>query len=264
MLESIRIVSWNIRAGGGKRAAGILEQLQVWQPNIIGLSEFRGTPASQGIAAQLAEAGYPFQLTSTNADALAKNALLIASQYPLRAMNLPTMPTNPERWRLARIETKPPLTLGLMHVPNYTTPTLKYPFLDSILEMVEMWDEGPALLVGDTNCGKRGIDEEKPSPPKFQREHDWLVGMEQRGWVDAFRHLHGDRREYTWYSHRNNGFRLDYAFCSPQLTPAVAKVSHAWGYDSSQPQRRDALSDHAALILDLNGRPIPHDEHKAE
>jgi len=39
MPESTRIILWNIRAGGGKRAAGILAQLREWRPNIIGLSE---------------------------------------------------------------------------------------------------------------------------------------------------------------------------------------------------------------------------------
>ncbi len=256
MPEPTRIIFWNIRAGGGKRAAGILTQLREWQPNIIGLAEFRGTTASQWLADQIAEAGFSFQLNSVNADSPAKNALLLASQYPLQPIAVSAMPTNPERWILAQIETRPSFMLGLMHVPNYTTPTLKYPYLESVLEMVDTWDNGPALLAGDTNCGKRGIDEEKPSPPKFQREHDWIVGMEQRGWVDAFRHMHGDRREYTWYSHRNNGFRLDYAFCSPNLAPAVADGQHAWGYDRSKPNRRDALSDHAALIVDIECRKI--------
>jgi exonuclease III len=122
--------------------------------------------------------------------------------------------------------------------------------------MATAWNSGPALLVGDTNCGKRGIDEEKPSPPKFWREHDWIVGLEQRGWLDAFRCLHGDRREYTWYSHRNNGFRLDYAFGSPHLAPAITAVQHLWGYDSDRPNRHDGLSDHAALIVDVDGRLV--------
>ncbi|MEM7029635.1 MAG: endonuclease/exonuclease/phosphatase family protein [Chloroflexota bacterium] len=250
--QTIRIVSWNIRAGGGKRIDGILTQLKAWQPTIIGLSEFRGTPASQWLSVKLAESGYPFQLTCTNPETLAKNALLLASQYPLQAISVAQMPSNPERWLLAQVEINPPLTLGLMHVPNYTTPTLKYPYLDAVLAMIDAWDRGPAILMGDTNCGKRGIDEEKLSPPKFQREHDWIVGLEQRGWVDAFRHLHGERREYTWYSHRKNGFRLDYAFCSPHLSSALTSVHHQWGDDPDQPHRRDALSDHAALVFEID------------
>ncbi len=249
----IRILSWNIRAGGGKRAAGILNQILAWQPTIIGLSEFRGTAASQWLAAQLAEAGFPFQLTTANPAAPAKNALLLAAHYPLHPVTLANMPQNPERWLPARVETAPALTIGLMHVPNYTTPTLKYPYLNALLAMADGWDQGPALFIGDANCGKHAIDEEKPSSPKFQREHDWVVGMEARQWSDAFRHIHGDRREYTWYSHRNNGFRLDYAFCSPNFQGAIQNAQHQWGHDPLNSTRRAALSDHAALIVDIDG-----------
>jgi hypothetical protein len=61
---------------------------------------------------------------------------------------------------------------------------------------------------------------------------------------------------WSMYSHRNNGFRLDYAFCSPHLAPAVAEVRHAWGYDSNKPERRDVLSDHAALIVAIECHKI--------
>jgi len=246
-----RIVSWNIRAGGGKRAAGILAQLIAWAPNVIGLSEFRGTAASQWLAIELEAAGYCYQLSSINAKLPAKNALLLASQYPIQAIKAAEMPRVRERWLMVDVGIQPALTLGLMHVPNYTAPALKYPFLASLLKMAKRWNRGPGLLMGATNCGKRGLDEEKPQGPRFQREHDWIAGMEQRGFADTFRHLHGDRREYTWYSHRNNGFRLDHAFCSPQLVPAVIGLRHAWGRDPEQPDRRDALSDHAALLIDL-------------
>ena len=251
MPKPTRIISWNIRAGGGKRAAGILAQLLKWKPHILGLSEFRGTAASQWLVAELAEAGLAYQLTSVNQATPAKNALLLASQFALQPMTMPGMPKIPERWLLANVEMLPAVTLGLMHVPNYTAPTLKYPYLDAVLKLVDAWDCGPGLMMGDTNCGKRGIDEERLSPPRFQRENDWIVDMEELGWVDAYRHKHGNRREYTWYSHRNNGFRLDYSFCSPHLAPAVKAVRHAWGKDNTQPQRRDALSDHAAIIIDI-------------
>ncbi len=247
----MRIVSWNIRAGGGKRIAGILAQLLDWQADVIGLSEFRGTAASQWLAVELANAGYASQLSSVNPDLPAKNALLLASRVPIHSIKAPHMPRNRERWLLAQIKSRPNLTLGLMHVPNYTTPTLKYPFLNALLKMIGAWKLGPALLLGDSNCGKRDLDEENPLGPRFHREHDWIVGMEQRDFVDVFRHLHGERREYTWYSHRNNGFRLDHAFCSPQLEPALKALQHCWGYDPQQPGRRDVLSDHAAIVIDL-------------
>ncbi len=251
-MTSRRYLSWNIRAGGGRRAENILAQLRKWRAHTIGLCEFRGTGASQQLAAALADAGYRHQLSSIDPKRPATNALLLASREPLTAIRAPRMPSNPRRWILARAACEPELVIGLMHVPNYTSPELKYPFLRSVHDMIGRWRLGPALLLGDTNCGKRGLDEEKPQGSKFAREHDWLVGIEQRGWADVFRHLRGNRREYTWYSHRNNGFRLDYAFSSPELTPALTRLRHVWGRDPAAPERRDALSDHAALIVDID------------
>lgn len=247
----MRIVSWNIRAGGGKRVSGILAQLLEWRPDVIGLAEFRGTGASQWLAAELAATGYRNQLTSIDAKLPVKNALLLASKAPLQAIAAPKMPKNRDRWLLARIATQPGLSLGMMHIPNHTAPALKYPFMAALLKMVDAWKLGPGLLLGDSNCSNRDLDEENPLGPRFHREHDWIVGMGKRGWTDAFRHLHGNRREYSWYSHRNNGFRLDQAFCSPQLVPAIIDFQHNWGLNLEQPDRRDGLSDHAAMIIDL-------------
>jgi len=249
--NNLRIIYWNIRAGGGRRIDGIYKQLLAWQPDIIGLSEFRGTPASQQLAAQLFEAGYPHQITSFLPSKLVTNALLLASRYPLLRIKSKYMPTLAERWILAEAKTPMPLTVGLMHVPNYTKPHLKYPFLESVLKTASSWRRGPAILGGDTNCGKRFIDEEKPMAGKFQKEHDFVVGMEEHGWADAFRHQHGGQREYTWYSHRNNGFRLDYAFLSPAFASRLTAARHVWGHNPAEPERREGLSDHAALILDI-------------
>ena len=42
----MRVVAWNIRAGGGVRADAIARQLARWQADIVALSEFRATPPS--------------------------------------------------------------------------------------------------------------------------------------------------------------------------------------------------------------------------
>ena len=35
------------------------------------------------------------------------------------------------------------------------------------------------------------------------------------------------------------------------LSPAVIGMAYAWGKSHLDPERRDALSDHAAILLDL-------------
>ena len=255
MSASTRIVFWNIRAGGGKRAEAIGDQLLAWQPDVIGLSEFRGTPASQSLAERLSGAGWPHQIQTTDRTARARNALLLASRWPLRRRRIAGMPVLRDRWLLARIEAPRPFTMGLVHAPNFTSPDLKYPLLEAILDIAGRWRSGPSLIGGDTNSGLRHLDEETPLGPQFHREYDFIEGMGTRGWADAFRHLHGERREYTWYSHRNNGFRLDHVFLSPHLIPHLEACRHDWGRHPADPERREGLSDHAAVILDIATDP---------
>ena len=82
----MRIVSWNIRAGGGTRVEAIAAQLERWAPDVVMLCEFRGTPPSLWLAETLAAQGYVHQLTTAHASAPGRNALLIASRYPLRPL----------------------------------------------------------------------------------------------------------------------------------------------------------------------------------
>lgn len=253
-MKKFRIVSWNIRAGGGKRIEGIYNQLLRWDPTVVGLCEFRGTPASTWLRNRLYDAGLSYQISCTDKDNPAKNALLLTSRHPLRRMNVRDKPSLKERWVLARTQTAPGIAIGLMHAPNFSSPELKYPFLEVVNQIAAKWRSGPGILLGDTNCTRQELDEEKALQGNFQKENDFIENLEARGWTDSFRKIHGIKREYTWYSHRNNGFRLDQAFCNRKLLPALNGFRHEWGCDPNNPSRRNAFSDHAAMILDFDFR----------
>lgn len=237
----MRIVGWNIRAGGGYRGAQLRAQLRRFRPDVTALCEFRATSPSAALALALAELGLRYQLTTADPRAPGVNSLLVASRFPLNRIRVRTAPIEPGRWLLVRVEAPRPFTLGAMHVPNRVTGR-KWPFLDAVLSVAERWRDGPALLLGDTNSGRPGIDEESPAFNK--REGAWMDGLERAGWRDAFRHLRGAARAYTWYSpNGGNGFRIDQAFLNPALLPNLSRAHHDWG--------RDRPSDHAALVLEL-------------
>ena len=244
----MRIVAWNIRAGGGRRVDTIARQLRRWAPDLVALSEFRATAPSRALAAGLAAEGLAHQLTTADRAAPARNALLVAARWPLRPFRLRAAPSEPGRWLVAAVEAPRPLVLGAMHVPNRASGR-KYPFLEAVLACARHWRLGPALLVGDTNSGRRGIDEEAPA---FNaREEGWIDALAGCGWLDAFRHLRADARAYTWYSpNGRNGFRIDQAFINGALLARLEAATHAWGAVGRR-RRRDALSDHAALLVDL-------------
>jgi len=243
----MRIAAWNIRAGGGRRAEAIARQLGRWTADVVVLSEFRATPPSAAVAAGLAAQGLRHQLTTAHRRAPDANGLLVAARWPLRRVAPSNAPRSPMRWIAAAVAAPSPVVVGAMHVPNRAS-GWKYPFLDAVAACARRWRLGPALLVGDTNSGRRGIDEETAA---FNaREEGWIDDLARCGWIDAFRHLRPDARAYTWYSPSgDNGFRLDQAFVNRALLARLKEARYAWGGGARRPPR--ALSDHAALLVDL-------------
>jgi exonuclease III len=243
----VRVVAWNIRAGGGVRVGRIGRQIARWAPDVVVLSEFRATPPSRILARTLAARGWTHQLTTADPRAPGTNALLVAARWPLRRLRWPAAPLTRHRWLVAVVEAPAPLVVGAMHVPNRVSGE-KYPFLDAVLACARRFRRGAALLVGDTNSGRRGLDEEVPA---FNaREEGWIDGLAACGWCDAFRHRRAEERIYTWYSpNGRHGFRIDQAFVNGALLGRLKDAAYAWG--GSPRGRRAALSDHAALLVDL-------------
>src|SRR5213596_4072101 len=88
----MRVVAWNIRAGGGFRADAIARQLARWQPDVVALSEFRATPPSVKLAARLVDVGLVHQLATCDPRTTHRNALLVASRWPLQRIVLRSSP----------------------------------------------------------------------------------------------------------------------------------------------------------------------------
>ena len=245
----LRIVSWNIRAGGGRRVELIAEQIKLWRADVVALSEFRATPPSEHLRGLMAGGGLSFQASTVDSKVPASNRLLIASRWPFRVIRLRNAPVEPGRWCLAEIAAPTPFSLGIMHVPNRVTGR-KDAYHAAVLDIARSWRRGPALLVGDTNSGRIGIDEEVPCFSK--REDGWIAALEGAGWRDGFRQLRGDTRAYTWYSpNGRNGFRIDQAFVHRSLLHRLVDARYEWARSDQDDERRDAISDHAALVVEI-------------
>jgi len=244
----MRILAWNIRAGGGVRVPAIARQLRRWAPDVVALSEFRATPPSGLLRAALAEGGLVHQLTTADPRRPALNALLVAARWPLVRIRLTAAPLERARWLAVSVASPLPLVLGALHVPNRVSGR-KYPFLDAVLACARGWRRGPALFVGDTNSGRRGLDEQVPA---FNvREEGWVDALHGCGWLDAFRHLRAEARAYTWYSpNGRNGFRIDQAFVNAALLERLRDAAYVWA--GTRRGRKGSPSDHAALLVDFH------------
>lgn len=100
-------------------------------------------------------------------------------------------------------------------------------------------------LLGDMNSGLNSLDEETEYSHNYKAT--FMNPMQASGWRDMFRVLHPNEDAPTWFSRNNRGFRLDQAFVNPELQPHVTSCFYDWGRAWNEKK----LSDHAAILLDL-------------
>lgn len=230
----LSILSWNIRQGGGSRTGGILDALGGEDPSIVVLSEFRNNDKGLRIRTVLLKRGYKFQVAS--AASQDTNTVLIASKFPCGAGLFPESDSNfPDAVVRADLEA---FYLYGLYLPHKK----KHRLFEFLLDE-ELADDEPAIIIGDWNTGKNGVDQVGNS--FWYTEH--LETMEQLGYFDAFREINGGVREYSWFSHRGNGYRYDHAYMHASLRPILKECYflHTW--------RENGLSDHSPMMVTLGG-----------
>ena len=232
----MRLLTWNIRHGGGYRVAAIADWLGRCAADVMVLTEARGTAPSQRLRGALAERGFEHQVAATvNARA---NGVLIASRRPLRHDPLPRGLRH-DSARAASVRCGELRIVGL-YFPA-TAATIR-PYFDAVLAATPRWLAGDTVLLGDFNSGQPALDCQRPFAFTGASQFDALL---EQGWVDGWRARHGTRREYTWYSHTGNGFRIDHAFLSPTVAPRLQRARYA------HTVRAHGLSDHSALVIEI-------------
>jgi exonuclease III len=103
--------------------------------------------------------------------------------------------------------------------------------------------EHHALAIGDFNTCRAYVDE----PGAIDKCAHFMDRVAALGFCDLWRQRYPEGREFSWYSHRGNGFRIDHAFLSTALARRAGPIRY------SHEERLSGLSDHSALILDLPG-----------
>lgn len=164
------------------------------------------------------------------------------------------------------------LSVVSFYIPSGSSGELRQDFKFEVMAWLKpILDEWLAsgrdyVLCGDWNIVRTALDirnwksNQKNSgclPP----ERDWLNGLcgergggldsadapAASGWLDAYRALHADGQDYTWWSNRgaayanNVGWRIDYQLVTPRLGALVTGCAIA---------REPRFSDHAPFTVD--------------
>jgi len=229
----MRLLTLNIRNGGGRKIPCILSGLLDHNADILVLTEFRNNTVSGDFRKNLSAAGFVFQAASHDEHRV--NNILIASRLPFEIEPHEYLRLDPVRLFNVRFDR---FSCVGLHMPNLKA---KIPHWNALLRLASSAPDDWWIFMGDFNTGRNPQDSEGY---KFSCA-DYMKTLEDMGWIDAWRHLHPDAREYSWYSHKGRGFRLDHAFLSPPFKPLLRNA------DYDHVLREKGITDHSALIVDL-------------
>ena len=109
------------------------------------------------------------------------------------------------------------------------------------------------VILGDYNICHEEIDIHNPKMKNVSGflpvEREWLGNFINSGFTDAFRFMHPERQEFSWWSYRansranNKGWRLDYAMVSNPLQENIKR---------SVILTEAVHSDHCPILVEIN------------
>jgi exonuclease III len=232
--NGVRLLAWNIRQGGGTRLVGIMAAIMRHDADVLILSEYRGGESAERLCMALKASGYRY--VTKLVPPPQRTGVLIASRRRFVERG-PVCPHVSEPWRLVDVD------LGVLRLTGVYMPNLKakLPYWQTLVSAFAARSAGDALAIGDFNTCRAYVDE----PGAIDVMAHFMDSMDAIGFCDLWRHRYPDGREFTWYSHRGNGFRIDHAFLSPSLAARAGVIRY------SHEERLAGLSDHSVLLLDL-------------
>jgi len=254
----MRLVTWNV-AGRVTRQPEQVAALAAIGGDVVALQEVttRTLPLWRAAFAELGYAGCETALGASGSSGRRALGVLTASREPLLRQPGPADVPWPERVLSCRLG---PVEVLNVHSPIAPAPDLaKVRTHEAVAAYLATPAGGPRVLCGDLNTPRRELPDGdvltfahdskgRLRPDRGERwdraERALVHDLRERGWVDAFRALHGyGEREASWrFSGDRGGWRLDHVLVCG-LRPVASAYAHEW--------RRQGLSDHSALVADL-------------
>ena len=234
------LCSWNLRHGASRNAEDVLGGLIAYRPDVAVLTEYRRTP-STAIRQGLVREGY----TVLDDTALEKqNSVCLAVRHPVRRVPRFTPDLLDNHWIEAELAGVG-LRVAGVYLPTKGKVGLeaKRRFWRAIHEVATECSELPMIMIGDWNTGDNPLD--SASHREFSCVTEYRR-MRTLGFSEAWREHNPTETEYTWYSSKRSGRRLDHAFVSSALLSRVKEVRY------SHREREAGLSDHSVMLVRLD------------
>jgi exodeoxyribonuclease-3 len=235
----MRVVSLNIRHGGGHRISPLTDWLAARDASAIVVTEWRNNLPGACMIDRLGQNG--FEWISPSKTNPQSNTVLLAAKG-IKTSQLITPPASPMGDLMLADLTGNIRILGCYFPQSMA----KVRFFEKCVEEALRHPDIPFLLIGDMNTGHNKLDLEGSGAPFHCADLFRELGS-RGGLIDLWRARHGQRQDWTWRSSKN-GFRIDHAFGNQVLINRYpnfrCEIEHG--------PRLLKLTDHSALVLDLD------------
>ncbi|HEX3802893.1 MAG TPA: exodeoxyribonuclease III [Solirubrobacteraceae bacterium] len=254
-------VTWNVNSLRA-RLPRVLELLEVHQPDVVALQETKCSTANFP-AQELDLVGY--EVVHHSGGQWAGVAILVrrplAPDEPLLCLPGDAVPTE-ARWCEATVAGTRFVSTYVPNGRSLDSPEFprKLGFLEAAAERAATLraagDARSLVIAGDINIAPTDADVYNPlayagATHVSEPERAGLAAIEQRGGlVDAYRYMHPDEQQFTWWDyragnfHKNLGMRIDLALVGEELAEGLM----ACGIDRDF-RKGFKPSDHAPLLV---------------
>ncbi len=236
----MRIISYNVN---GIRAAikkGFYEWLKTAPADIVCIQETKAEKENVDYK-QFAEMGYDDYWYSAQKKGYSGVAIFTKIKPDFVQLGNGYMQSDAEG-RVIRIDFGD-ITLINAYFPSGTSGDIrqsyKYVWLNELLDYLKILRQQRTKLIvcGDYNIAHKDIDIHDPKGNKnssgfLPEEKAWMDRFLQDGFVDAFRQINQQPHQYSWWSQRfpgvrlnNKGWRIDYINVTENLKSAIKDAS---------------------------------------
>ncbi len=256
----MKIATWNIN-GINSRLQHVLDWCAKNQPDVLCLQELKCVD-SRFPHQKLRAAGFPYIEFHGEK---AYNGVAILSKHRISDLQKNFAGDADEAPRRLVAGTIEDIRIVNVYVPHGTAlGTDKFAFKLNWLERLRKYFDDnfevddDVILCGDLNVAPHELDVWKPSLWKdkthFSKpERDAILNVKRWGFVDVFRQLNDDVKEFSWWSNfhhdfeKDRGLRIDHIWASP---PLADLCTDCW--IDKEPRAFDKPSDHAPVVAEFS------------
>lgn len=251
----MKLISWNVNGIRACLGKGLKESLLSLNPDVIFLQE---TKLSDGAPLPLEIEGMNVYSTNSKVKKGYSGVAFLTKIEPLSVHYGLKDGAYDEEGRSITLEF-PSFYLVGSYVPNSGEDLKRLGFRLEYEKklgdyLVSLKEKKPVVYTGDLNVAHEEIDLKNPSSNHHNagftdEERGAFSALLNRGYVDTFRRLHPESRDYSWWSYRfkarerDAGWRIDYFLVSEAFFPRVV---------SSSIHKEIFGSDHCPIELNLD------------